>query len=84
MSRTALAASPFAGGAEIRRDASRLVLSAAWSVLAGLAKRMLARRLERRRESRAILELSALSDRMLKDIGIDRGSIPRIARYGRD
>lgn len=39
---------------------------------------------EARRHSRAMQELHALDDRMLKDIGIDRGAIPRAARFGRE
>ena len=39
---------------------------------------------ERRRINRAIAELSALSDRMLQDIGIARHDIVRIVRNGRD
>ncbi len=35
------------------------------------------------RSRETIRELSRLSDRELSDIGIDRGSIPTVARQGR-
>ena len=40
--------------------------------------------LARRRERRTRRELGALDGRMLKDIGISRGDIPRIAQKSRD
>lgn len=46
--------------------------------------RLVQRVVEARRHSLAMQELHALDDRMLKDIGIDRGSIPRVARFGRE
>jgi uncharacterized protein YjiS (DUF1127 family) len=39
---------------------------------------------ERRRVKRAEAALYELSDRTLADIGIDRHSIPYVARHGRD
>jgi uncharacterized protein YjiS (DUF1127 family) len=33
---------------------------------------------------RAMKELYELDDRMLKDIGIDRSEVPRVARFGRE
>jgi uncharacterized protein YjiS (DUF1127 family) len=39
---------------------------------------------EQRRINRTIAMLSNLSDHTLSDIGVERGEIPRIARYGRD
>ena len=39
---------------------------------------------EWRRIRRSTAELSGLSDRMLKDIGVGRHDIERLARYGRD
>jgi uncharacterized protein YjiS (DUF1127 family) len=39
---------------------------------------------ERRRQRRAIRELEAMDDYMLKDIGIGRSEIMRAVRYGRD
>lgn len=47
----------------------------AGSLFAGLA--------DWHRVRRNTLELSALSDESLKDIGIERSQIERIARYGR-
>jgi uncharacterized protein YjiS (DUF1127 family) len=45
---------------------------------------MAAARAERRRVQREIAELSGLSDRTLRDIGVLRHDIERIVRYGRD
>jgi uncharacterized protein YjiS (DUF1127 family) len=39
---------------------------------------------ERQQVRDTVAELSALSDRMLEDIGLTRHDIPRVARYGRD
>lgn len=33
---------------------------------------------------RAMKELYQLDDRMLKDIGVDRSEVPRVARFGRE
>jgi uncharacterized protein YjiS (DUF1127 family) len=33
---------------------------------------------------RAMNELYDLDDRMLKDIGVDRSEVPRVARFGRE
>ncbi|MFM9851154.1 MAG: DUF1127 domain-containing protein [Hyphomicrobiaceae bacterium] len=33
---------------------------------------------------RAMKELYQLDDRMLRDIGVDRSEVPRIARFGRE
>jgi uncharacterized protein YjiS (DUF1127 family) len=38
---------------------------------------------EQRRVSRTIATLSSLSDATLRDIGIERGDIEQVARYGR-
>ena len=46
--------------------------------------RILSRWREMRRHLRAMQELTQLDDRMLKDIGVDRSAIPRVARYGRE
>jgi uncharacterized protein YjiS (DUF1127 family) len=37
-----------------------------------------------RKHRRAMKELYELDDRMLKDIGIDRSEVPRVARFGRE
>jgi uncharacterized protein YjiS (DUF1127 family) len=39
--------------------------------------------IQRRRIARAIATLGSLSDHTLKDIGIERSQIPRVARQGR-
>ena len=84
MSRTTIAAEGFSAETDIRRAFQHQVLSALWSTLAAPATRIMAAHAERRRINRAIAELSALSDRMLHDIGIGRNDIERIARNGRD
>jgi uncharacterized protein YjiS (DUF1127 family) len=33
---------------------------------------------------RAMKELYQLDDRMLRDIGLDRSEVPRVARFGRE
>lgn len=38
---------------------------------------------EQRRINRTVATLSSLSDATLKDIGIERGDIERVARHGR-
>ena len=48
-----------------------------------LAARALAWVAEQRRVNRTVATLSNLSDATLKDIGIDRDDIARVARYGR-
>jgi uncharacterized protein YjiS (DUF1127 family) len=50
----------------------------------GLVARAFAWIAEQRRINRTVATLSNLSDHTLKDIGIERGNIERIARYGRD
>lgn len=84
MSRTTIAAETFSAETDIRRAFQRQVLSALWSGVAVPVTRMMAAYAERRRINRAIAELSALSDRMLQDMGIQRHDIARIARNGRD
>ncbi len=51
------------------------LLAAPWRVVSGLAKELAARR--------AMHALADLDDRMLRDIGLDRGHIPNAARQGR-
>lgn len=84
MSRTTIAAEAFGPETEIRRAAQRQVLSALWNAVATPVKGMMAAYAERRRINRAIAELSALSDHMLRDIGMVRNDIERIVRKGRD
>jgi uncharacterized protein YjiS (DUF1127 family) len=78
------AAETFAPSAEFRRAARAVV----WIAIRDAIKRayiaMMAGHSQRRRVGRAITELSSLNDRMLKDIGVQRHDIPRMARYGRD
>ena len=84
MSRTTIAAEAFSAETDIRRAFQRQILAALWNALATRMKGMMAAYAERRRVNRAIAELSALSDRMLQDMGIGRHDIDRIARDGRD
>jgi uncharacterized protein YjiS (DUF1127 family) len=51
------------------------LLAAPWRAAAGLAKELAARR--------AMHALADLDERMLRDIGLDRGQIPNAARQGR-
>lgn len=83
MSRTHITAEAFAE-TDIRQTFQRHVLSALWSALAEPATHIKAAYAERRRISRAIAELSALSDHVLRDIGVERHDIVRIVRNGRD
>jgi len=57
------------------RSLAGSLLAAPWRVMAGLAKELAARR--------AMHALADLDDRMLRDIGLDRGQIPHAARQGR-
>lgn len=84
MSRIPITAEAFGPETEIRRAVQRQVLSALWNAIATPVNGMMAAYTERRRINRAIAELSALSDHVLRDIGMERNDIERIARYGRD
>jgi uncharacterized protein YjiS (DUF1127 family) len=84
MSRTTIAAEAFSAETDIRRAVQHQVLSALRSAIAAPVKGMMAAHAERRRINRAIAELDALSDHMLRDIGIERHDIGRIVRNGRD
>jgi uncharacterized protein YjiS (DUF1127 family) len=64
------------------RDA-RIVQSALSRIVAGM-RTYRASLAEHRRIRRAQAELAHLDDRMLKDIGVTRSQIRRVARYGRD
>lgn len=84
MSRMNIAMDAFDGATDIRRTAQRQTLSGLWRTVTAPAKGMMAAYAERRRISRAIAELAALSDHVLKDIGVERHDIERIVRNGRD
>ena len=84
MGRMTIAAKDFHGELEMRRLARRQLLSGFWSFLVLRGKAMAQAYVERRRVNRAVAELSALSNRMLRDIGVERSEIQRVARYGRD
>jgi len=84
MSRASIAARPLASTADVRRAAYVLVPSAAWRAVAGAASTFVAWYVRRLQVRRAIADLSRLSDHMLKDIGLQRCDIGRIARFGRD
>src|SRR5204862_7694661 len=57
------------------RSLAGSLLAAPWRVMAGLAKELAARR--------AMHALADLDDRMLRDIGLDRGQIPNAPRQRR-
>lgn len=84
MSRIPITAEAFGPETEIRRAVQRHVWSALWGAVAAPVNGMMAAHAERRRINRAIAELSALSNRMLRDIGMERHDIERIVRKGRD
>jgi uncharacterized protein YjiS (DUF1127 family) len=85
MSRTSIAAQqPFANASELRWASRTAVLLIIARAVAGAAAAIIAWHAERRRVRHAITELSSLSDYMLKDMGIHRHDIPRLAREGRD
>jgi uncharacterized protein YjiS (DUF1127 family) len=68
---------------ELRRASRAAVWLALWSAFVSAASSLAKAYVEHRRAKRAITELSDLSDRMLKDIGLARHDIPRVAHYGR-
>lgn len=68
----------------VRRAFQRQMLSMAWDACIAPFAVAAAAWIERRRIARGVGELSALSDRMLKDIGVGRHDIERIVRNGRD
>ena len=65
-------------------SASELPVPGTLASFLGAPARMLSTWREARRHRRAIVELSQLDDRMLRDIGVNRGEIPRVAMYGRE
>lgn len=84
MSRSSIAVGSLVNEADIRRQAYLLVPSAIWRSVAGAANRIAAWYKRRREIARNVDALSQLSDRTLKDIGIERHDIPRVARDGRE
>ncbi|HET6926669.1 MAG TPA: DUF1127 domain-containing protein [Hyphomicrobiaceae bacterium] len=70
-SKGAAALSPLTGRSRVR---SSLIAGARW-LAAGLAKELAARR--------AMRSLASLDDRMLRDIGLERGQIDYAVRQGR-
>ena len=72
------------GETDVRRAFQRQILSMAWDACVAPFAAAAAAWTERRRINRNIAELSGLSDRMLKDIGVGRHDIERIVRDGRD
>jgi len=49
----------------------------------GAVSQLVAQYLERRKAKRAAEQLLQLSDRVLKDIGLDRDELMHVARHGR-
>jgi uncharacterized protein YjiS (DUF1127 family) len=74
----------FASETDVRRAFQRQILSMAWDACMAPFAAAAAAWTQRRRIERSVAELSGLSDRMLKDIGVGRHDIERMARYGRD
>ncbi len=84
MSRASIAVGPLANEADIRRQAHLLVPSAIWRTITAATIGIVAWYKLRRQIARTVDALSQLNDRTLKDIGIERHDIPRIARNGRE
>jgi uncharacterized protein YjiS (DUF1127 family) len=84
MSQASITAATLADTTEARRAARSLLWAAIWSTAASAMARTIGWYAEQRRIKRATGELSRLSERMLKDIGVARHDIPRLARHGRD
>jgi uncharacterized protein YjiS (DUF1127 family) len=84
MSHINVAMEAFDDATDVRQAAPRQVVSVLWGTLAAPVTRMTAAVAEWQRIARGIAELNALSDHMLKDIGIARHDIVRIVRNGRD
>jgi uncharacterized protein YjiS (DUF1127 family) len=77
-------ASPVSSAAHVRRGAQLMVLAFVANAIASAPAKLMAAIAERYRIARAIAQLEALSDRILADIGVERGEIPRLVRQGRD
>ena len=73
----------FIRSSELRRASRAAVWSALWNHFASAVSSVAKAYAGHRRARRAITELSDLSDHMLKDIGVERGDIPRIVYFGR-
>ncbi|HEX2115771.1 MAG TPA: DUF1127 domain-containing protein [Alphaproteobacteria bacterium] len=71
-------------GAHIRRAVQREMMLALWRVTTSSIAGAASAYLEWRRKKRAVAELHDLSDRMLKDIGVERHDIERIVRSGQE
>ncbi len=84
MSQASSMAGTLANTTQARRATRSLLWTAVWRAVAGAAATTMRWFAEQRRIKRATAELSRLSDRMLKDIGVGRHDIPRLARNGRD
>ncbi len=74
----------FGSETDVRRAFQRQILSMAWDACVAPFAAAAASWTEWRRIKRSTAELSGLSDRMLKNIGVGRHDIERLARYGRD
>jgi uncharacterized protein YjiS (DUF1127 family) len=84
MLRASIATGPMGGAADIRRARLPLVPLATWRAVAGAASGAIAWYVRQRQIARCMSALSQFSDRMLRDIGVERCDIPRIVRHGRD
>jgi uncharacterized protein YjiS (DUF1127 family) len=83
MSNSAISANVFIPSSELRRASRAAVWTALWNAFASAVSLVAKVYAEHRRAKRAVAELSDLSDRMLKDIGLERGDIPRVVYFGR-
>lgn len=83
MSNSSISANAFLLSSELRRASRAAVWSALWRAVVSGASSLAAALAKHYRARRAIAELSALNDRMLRDIGVERHDIPRIVRCGR-
>lgn len=70
------------GGARSHAEAFKSAGAALWRRLANTVGAVIAERLVRLAEQRAVDALSALPDRQLKDIGLTRFDIPHAVRHG--
>jgi len=83
MSNSSISADVFLPSSELRRASRAAVGSALWSAFTSAVSSLAKSYAEHRQAKRAITELSDLSDRMLKDIGLARHDIPRVVYHGR-